>query len=48
MNNGNYFIKEDWPKMIQFLSEAMIKFEGAMKEYILAVKGKLKNREPGV
>jgi hypothetical protein len=43
-NEVNVFNKDDWPKMISFLIDAMVRFEKALKEPLNKINQKLKTR----
>ena len=38
------FNKDDWPKLISFLIDAMVRFEKALKEPLNKINQKLKTR----
>ncbi len=43
--DADYFDREDWGKMIDFLVDGMIRMEQAFRPYLSKVKAKLKNSE---
>ena len=45
LNNVDYFDKEDWTKMIEFIADGIQRMERAFKEPLIKVKLKLKNIE---
>lgn len=45
LDNVDYFNKENWPKMIDFIADGIERMEKAFKEPLVKVKQKLKNAE---
>ena len=42
---GNIFDREQWPAMINFMTDAMVRMENAFREPLAAINRKLRNRE---
>lgn len=44
---GNVFEREQWPAMIEFMTDAMVRMERAFKDPLISINGQLRNRDCG-
>ena len=42
---GNIFDRDQWPAMIDFMTDAMVRMESVFREPLAAINRKLRNRE---
>jgi hypothetical protein len=42
---GNIFDRDQWPVMIDFMTDAMMRMESALREPLAAINRKLRTRE---